>query len=139
MPWKYQETDSNVATLGYSFPTRKSILLVYIYHYSTQIVILRKSFFNTWQRTLKQMFRFCRCNFKMNIHERYTNRNHSVVMCHWRIQGALGTRAPLSVQFLPFPCSFQQKSCQKIGFCPELKGWRHPPPSWIRHWLLHCF
>ena len=32
---------------------------------------------------------------------------------HWRIKGALGMLASLSVQFLA--CSFQQKSCQ----CPE--------------------
>ena len=27
-------------------------------------------------------------------------------------------------QFLKIKCSFQQKSCQKIGFCPKLRGWR---------------
>ena len=32
-----------------------------------------------------------------------------------------------SVQFLLISRSFQQKSCQIIGFCPELGGWRPLP------------
>ena len=35
--------------------------------------------------------------------------------------------APLTVQFLSFSGSFRLKSCQIIGFCPKLGGWR---PLW---------
>ena len=35
-----------------------------------------------------------------------------IVPLHWRIQ------------FLSFSCSFRQKSCQIIGFCAKLRGWR---------------
>ena len=43
--------------------------------------------------------------------------------------GAPGTRAPFSVQFLSFSCSFRQNSCQITGFCSKLRGW-HPCPGW---------
>ena len=45
---------------------------------------------------------------------------------HWRIQGGGGNRdmCPLLVQFLSFSCSFRQKSCQIIDFCPKFRSWR---------------
>ena len=44
-------------------------------------------------------------------------------------QGAPGTDAPFSVQFLLLSCNFRQRSYQIIGFCPKLRDWR-PLPIW---------
>ena len=43
----------------------------------------------------------------------------------------------LSVQFLSFSCSFRQKFCQIIGFCPLLRSWRLPGKSWIPHCITN--
>ena len=45
---------------------------------------------------------------------------------HWRIQRGTRDARPLSVQFVSFSCSFRQKYCQIIGFCPKLRNWRSP-------------
>ena len=52
-------------------------------------------------------------------------------------RGARDAHPHLSVQFLSFSCSFQQKYFQIMFFCPKLRGWRPPRSgeSWIRHWI----
>ena len=59
-----------------------------------------------------------------------------MVKTHWQIRGGgeLETRALLFVQFLSFSCSFRQKTCQMIGFRPQLKGWRLLGNPEALHW-----
>ena len=46
----------------------------------------------------------------------------------------LGTSAPPSrSNFFHFHAVFVIKSCQIIGFCPNLRGWRPAGKSWIRY------
>ena len=76
------------------------------------------------------------------------NGGGSIFKCHhWLVLATAGDArcvhslrtCPLSIQFLSFSCTFQQKYCQIIGFCPKFSGWRHHVwENWIRHCKRYC-